>query len=310
MDRLRFGLLGTGYWALHAHGTALASSPHAKLVGVWGRDPSKAATLAKGLGASAYEDLEALFGDVDAVAISLPPDVQARLAVRAAQAGCHLLLDKPLALDVQEAESVAQAVDVARVAAVVFFTARFRPEVEAWLDEAARSGPWHAAHLAHYANIFGAGSPFGGSAWRRDRGALWDFGPHALATLIPVLGPVSSVVARRGFPGTDTVHLLLTHASGATSLASLSLTMPPAAATSHVTLYGDRGVSVRPEGHFDAAGALRNAIAELAGLVESGQREHRCDVHFGAGVVQVLACAETALSLPGADVASAGVPGG
>ena len=46
MAPLRVGLLGTGYWALHVHGTALTASPRASLEGVWGRDPAKAHDLA------------------------------------------------------------------------------------------------------------------------------------------------------------------------------------------------------------------------------------------------------------------------
>ncbi|MGH9105568.1 MAG: Gfo/Idh/MocA family protein [Acidimicrobiales bacterium] len=208
---LSFGLLGTGYWALHTHGTALAASPHAELRGVWGRDPAKARDLGKRLGAEGYEDLDELLGEVDAVAIALPPDIQAELAVRAARAGCHLLLEKPLALSVEAAQAVVRAVDEAGVASVVFFTSRFRPDVEDWTGSAAEAGAWYSAHLVHYANIYQPGSPYAGSAWRRERGALWDIGPHGLAALLPVMGPVTSVAARSGPAGSDTVHLVLTH---------------------------------------------------------------------------------------------------
>jgi predicted dehydrogenase len=133
---VRFGLLGTGHWAADTHGATLATHSTAELVAVWGRDPAKAATVAGQLGARAYDDVEALFADVDAVAIALPPDVQAGLAVRAARAGCHLLLDKPLALTVEAADEVVEAVDKAGVASLVFFTNRFRPEIEKFLANA------------------------------------------------------------------------------------------------------------------------------------------------------------------------------
>ena len=70
-----------------------------------------------------------MLADVDAVAIALPPDVQAPLAARAARAGKHLFLDKPLALSVTAADDVVAAVTDAGVRSVVFFTSRFRPEV-------------------------------------------------------------------------------------------------------------------------------------------------------------------------------------
>ena len=77
MTPLRFGLLGTSYWALNTHGAALARSPHCRLEGVWGRDPAKAGDVAAHLGTKAYPDLDELLGQVDAVAMSVPPDVQA-----------------------------------------------------------------------------------------------------------------------------------------------------------------------------------------------------------------------------------------
>src|ERR671930_1053210 len=124
---LRFGLLGTGYWARETHAAALASHDDADFVGVWGRDPAKAAGVAERYGVRGFGEVEELLEQVDAVAISLPPDVQADLAVRAAGAGRHLLLEKPLALSLDDARRVVDAAETAKVSSVVFFTARFQP---------------------------------------------------------------------------------------------------------------------------------------------------------------------------------------
>ena len=299
MPALRFGLIGTGHWALATQGAALAASPHATLEGVWGRDPAKAEQVAGQLGTRAYPDLDQLLGAVDAVAFAVPPDVQAPLAVRAARAGRHLLLEKPLALSTEQAETVVAATEEAGVAAIVFFTARYRPDGEQWTQEAAAGGPWHSAHLIHYANIFQPGSPYSSSAWRRRSGALWDIGPHALAAVLPIMGPVDSLAARRGPAESDTVHLVLSHAAGGTSTLSLSLTIPPAAVASRLDLYGQNGTRSRPEGGHDAVLAFQAAIAELATMVAGGERAHRCDARFGLEVVRVLAGAEEALRLPG-----------
>jgi predicted dehydrogenase len=296
---LRVGLLGTGYWALHVHGTALIKSPQTTLEGVWGRDPAKADHLGTRLRSKGFEDLDELLSSVDAVSIAVPPDIQAALAVRAARAGCHLLMDKPLALDVSSAQAVVDAVDQAGVAAIVFFTQRFRPDLEDWMKSAAEAGPWHSARLLQYANIFGAGSPFATSAWRKQYGALWDIGPHALAALLPLMGKVTSVVARSGPTGSDTVQVVLNHEPlSATSTLALSLTIPAAATTSQLVLYGEHGARSRPEGTFDAVDTFGIAIDELVALIESGERAHRCDSHFGLEVVRVLAAAEQALELP------------
>jgi predicted dehydrogenase len=303
MAPLRVGLLGTGYWALHVHGTALTASPQASLEGVWGRDPAKAHDLATRLRTKGYADLDELFGSVDAVSIAVPPDIQADLAVCAASAGCHLLMDKPLALNVNSAQAVVEAVDRAGVAAIVFFTQRFRPDQEDWMRSTMEAGPWHSARLVQFANIFGPGSPYATSAWRKQYGALWDIGPHALAALLPLMGKVTSVAARSGPEGSDTVQVVLSHEPlSATSTLSLSLTMPAAATTSQLVLYGEHGARARPEGNFDSVSAFGVAIGELAGLVGSGERAHRCDARFGLEVVRVLSAAEQALELPGIEL--------
>ena len=139
MAALRFGLVGTGYWAQEAHATALAGHEDADLIGVWGRDPAKTEAAAARFGIAGYTDLDRLLAEVDAV-IAVPPDVQAELAVRAAAAGRHLLLDKPLALSLDGADKVAEAVAAGGVASLVFFTLRFLPEVAAWMEETGAPG--------------------------------------------------------------------------------------------------------------------------------------------------------------------------
>ncbi|HYN92279.1 MAG TPA: Gfo/Idh/MocA family oxidoreductase, partial [Pilimelia sp.] len=169
---MTFGLLGTGYWAAETHAAALAVHPEADFVGVWGRDAGKTQALATRYGVRAYDDVDALIADVDAVAVALPPDVQAELAARAAAAGRHLLLDKPLALDVAAADRVVAAVRDRGLASVVFFTSRFFPTVEDFLTGLAGDGPWHGARATRLSSAFQPGSPYANSPWRRERGGL------------------------------------------------------------------------------------------------------------------------------------------
>lgn len=225
---IRVGLFGTGPWARRAHGPGLAGHAGVELVGVWGRRPGAAAEVAAEFGGRAYPDQEALIADVDAVAIALPPALQAPLAAKAATAGRHLLLDKPLAATVEDAHAVADAVDAAGVASVVFFTLRFDAGSAAWIDRQAATGDWYTGRADWYGAVFGrpspAASPYAASPWRQEKGGLWDVGPHALSVLLPVLGDVTEVHASRG--AGDTTHLTLRHDSGASSTAVLTLTAP------------------------------------------------------------------------------------
>ncbi|MFF3501352.1 Gfo/Idh/MocA family protein [Streptomyces sp. NPDC003247] len=292
---MRIGLLGTGPWAQMVHAPALSAHGSVDLVGVWGRRPAAARELAERHGTRPYADVDALIADVDAVAVALPPDVQADLAVRAAEAGRHLLLDKPVAATVLGARAVARAVREAGVASVVFFTTRFLPEPEAWIAEQASAGGWFTGHAQWLGAVFTGDSPFA-TPWRREKGALWDVGPHALSVLLPVLGDVRRVSAAGRGPG-DTVHLVLDHAGGASSTLTLSLTAPPSAAGSAVELRGEAGVVRLPPSASDAVSALGRAADALGAAARDG-RPHACDAAFGLRVTEVLAEAE-ALSAGG-----------
>jgi predicted dehydrogenase len=287
---MRFGLLGTGYWAETTHGAALAAHPRAQLGGVWGRDPAKTRALAERLGTIPYEDVDALLADVDAVAVALPPDVQAPLAARAAAAGKHLLLDKPLALTVPGAEAVVAAAERSGVASVVFFTGRFDPVVIEALAEAERVGGWTAARVTMLVSIYRSGSPYAQSAWRRQHGGLWDIGPHALSRLLPMLGPVRQVTAFAG--ARDTTHVLLRHVTGVVSEMALTLNAPADVSVFEVVLYGESGVVELPSGSIGAVEAFGDAIDQLIAQAGTADPRHACDVVFAAQVVRVLAAAE------------------
>src|SRR3954469_14711917 len=185
--RMRFGLVGTGFWARVTHAAGLQKHPDAELAGIWGRSPQKAAALADDLGVAAFDDLDAMLDVVDAVAFAVPPDAQAEFAVRAAERGRHLLLDKPLALDLAAADRVVRAVEESAVRATVFFTNRYVPEVDEWLG-GLPGDDWFAGRVRILGNIFEPGSPYADSGWRQERGALWDVLPHALSIALPILG--------------------------------------------------------------------------------------------------------------------------
>ncbi|WP_091202594.1 Gfo/Idh/MocA family protein [Micromonospora narathiwatensis] len=289
---MRFGLFGTGYWAAETHAAAIDAHPRAELAGVWGRDPEKVAALAARHGVPAFGDVDELLAACDAIAVALPPDVQAEIAVRAAGVGRHLLLDKPLALSLAEADRVVAAAQASGVASVVFFTQRFHPNVTGFLAATAAAGGWQHARATMFASIFQPGNPYGNSPWRRERGALWDIGPHALSLILPVLGRVTRVAAMDGPSGL--VHLLLTHDGGATSTLSLTLDAPTEATTHDFVFFGENGTETVPPGDGSALQAFGTAIDQLLEEVEAGTRDHRCDVRFGREVVAVLDAAETA----------------
>ncbi|MFI9271533.1 Gfo/Idh/MocA family protein [Kitasatospora sp. NPDC052896] len=286
---MRIGLLGTGPWAGRVHAPVLAAHPGVEFAGVWGRRPEAAGALAAAHGVTAYQDVDALLDAVDAVTVALPPSVQPELAVRAARAGRHLLLDKPLATDVERAAAVVAAADRAGVRSQVFFTLRFDREQAAWTAAQAAAGDWFTGRVEWLAAVFTTDSPYAASPWRREKGPLWDIGPHALSVLLPTLGEVEQVTVVAG--AADTVHLVLRHVGGASSTADLGLSAPPPAAGRSVELRGPAGVAVLPDSTAGPGAAFHRAVDALL----SGE-PHDCDAAFGLRVVRILAAAEEALA--------------
>jgi predicted dehydrogenase len=290
---LRFGLVGTGWWAEEVHARALVNSPAAELAAVGGRDPTKASRVAQRWGAEVAGDLDELIGGVDALTFAVPPHVQAPIATRAASAGRHLLLEKPTARDRDAATELARTAAENGVASVVFFTWRHDPGVAAWLDDVADAGPVGAE--AHWVgSIFADDSHFD-TPWRREPGAaLWDVGPHALSVVVPLLGSVTAVAGAL-HDGSGTVRILLRHDGGGSSALTLSLSAPQAATTTEVRAMTSAGWSSAPTPRLGSAELLGRAIGEVAAAVDDGATTHSLDAGFGAEVVGVLAEAEALL---------------
>jgi predicted dehydrogenase len=289
---MRFGLVGTGHWARIAHAPALAATDDVEFAAVWGRNPQAAAELAAQHQATAYPDIAEFLAAVDAVSFAAPPDVQAATAVRAAGAGRHLLLEKPIATSRAAADELVQAVADAGVASVVFFTYRFRADVRAWLHTVAQHGPWSGGSAIWLGSALQPDSPFN-TPWRQEKGGLWDLGPHALSLLWPAIGPVTAVTADAGRG--DLTHLVLHHEGGATSTVTLTGSAPEAADNGlELSLWGQAGRSAAPTGYGQSVASLRTALTELVTSARSGQA-HPCDVRFGHDVGEVIAAAQDQL---------------
>jgi predicted dehydrogenase len=205
------------------------------------------------------------------------------------------LLDKPLALTVADADAVVAEVDSRNLASVIFFTHRYQPTTVEALAQATETGGWHGGYAISFGSIYGEGNPYAESVWRQEHGGLWDIGPHALSVLIPVLGPVRSVVAVSG--PRQTTHVTLTHSSGAVSTMSLTLDCAPLASRAETTLHGESGWVTLPTFDGNAIGSLSRAITQLIEARPSGR--HPLDVRFGRDVVAILAAAEASANTGG-----------
>ncbi len=164
--------------------------------------------------------------------------MQVDLASRAAAEGKALLLEKPLGPDLASARRLADAVAESGVISIMGLILRFAPEVQAFLDEVRRIRPigGSATWISGAHNLATPRSP-----WRVAGGPLLDVGPHLLDLLEAALGPIERIRAH-GRPSGWT-GLLLDHAGGAVSEASLCVPLPHNRPERFVRIVGEDGVA-------------------------------------------------------------------
>lgn len=123
MKKWRVAVLGLGHWySAFNLARALTEYPHAELVGAWWRDSAQLDAFSSTFGIRAHRDYrEALErDDVDIVHLAAPVSDLHDLTIAAAQAGKHILLGKPMAMNVQQADRMVEAVERAGVTCVPF----------------------------------------------------------------------------------------------------------------------------------------------------------------------------------------------
>ncbi|HKS46239.1 MAG TPA: Gfo/Idh/MocA family oxidoreductase [Amycolatopsis sp.] len=285
-EPIRVGLVGAGPWAKSVHAPGLADHPGTTLTAVWSRRKEAAEELGHAHGAQACADFDELLGQVEAVAFAVPPVVQAELAVVAAKAGKHVILEKPLAPDVPAAERLADVISGAGVASLMMLTLRYAIETRDWLAALAATGGWTGGGARWLSGAL-LGGQYSGSPWRHETGALADIGPHALDLLDAALGPIVGVVAASRTPA-DLWHLILAHEGGATSSATLSVKVPVTPSVVDIAVYGQHGYRAlgrKPGGGPESYIAL---LDDFAAMIATGTTAHPCDVQRGLHLQRLL----------------------
>ena len=128
---VRIGLMGAGFMG-HMHANCYANIPEAQVVAVADIQREKAEEVAAQHGAKVYTTFGSLLkrDDLDAVDICLPTYMHAKYAVKVAQRGLNMLLEKPLALTMRNANRIVAAVRESGVKCMVAHVIRFWPEYQ------------------------------------------------------------------------------------------------------------------------------------------------------------------------------------
>jgi predicted dehydrogenase len=123
---VRTGVWGVGAWG-EKHARVYRALPGAELVGVHDRDGARAREVAGRHGCRAFDDPDELLAACEAVSIALPTVEHRAATERAAAAGRHALVEKPMAVTVEEADAMTAAAQRAGVVLQVGHVERFNP---------------------------------------------------------------------------------------------------------------------------------------------------------------------------------------
>jgi predicted dehydrogenase len=283
---LKIAFSGTGYIS-QIHARAAQSLPGVELVAVVNHRPGSRIEFVAAFGIPRqYETVEELLqdGEVDAISINTPNYLHAPQTVAALEAGVHVMVEKPMAMNVGEAEKMLAASEKSGAALMVAHCWRFDEEV-LWLKKQV-----DAARLGRIVRTKGYGvhSNWGPGGWFTQNkfaggGALADMGIHAIDTARFLLGdpqPVD-VYAKIGtyykdFDVDDTGLILINWDNGVTSYVESGWWQPhmdgPEAATQ---LYGLKGFG----SVFPTLLELPNLAEERVEKVDGGfthPREQQC----------------------------------
>ena len=180
MNKVGFGVIGTGIVGGAWHADVYSRMPQSKLVAVCDLDEGRATEVAKKHGVEAvYTDYRQLLAnpDVTAISIATPDHAHREIAVAAAEAGKHILVEKPLATTVEDGEAMVSAARKHKVKLAVDFHNRVSaPFVNA--KQSVQSGELGTLTYiyAHLSNTTLVAREM--LRWAAKSSALWFLGSH------------------------------------------------------------------------------------------------------------------------------------
>jgi len=198
-DKIRFGLIGYGkVAALHAQ--ALRTAAHCELVSVTGHHKEKRDAFAALWGLASRDNIEAMVkkDGVEAVVITTPHLQHPHDAMEALGAGCHVLVEKPLALSVSEAETMIRASQVRGRLLGVVSQRRWYPScrrIRTAIDEGLLGEPalGQLTILGWRDESYYRSDPWRGSWQHEGGGVIVNQAPHQFDLLCWYMGEVAEV---------------------------------------------------------------------------------------------------------------------
>jgi predicted dehydrogenase len=315
---IRVGIIGAGNIARsHVDGYLRAGS-HARIAAIADVDGAHAAALAQEAGgaASVFEDYREMLAAevVDAVDICLPHHLHADAIVAAAEAGRHVLCEKPLCLTIEEAHRIRQAVSAAGITLMCSHNQLYMPPVAAArkaIEDGLVGRVYEARTTDSFYNDFDPSS----MGWRAHRatsggGELIDTGYHPTYLLLYLVGrspvEVTAMLGRHRLTfmeGEDSATVLVRFEDGSIGTIVTSWAYQPAGSTERFSVVGEAGSlwsdgktlfhrrrggdTVRLVEPTDEVGTIQLAVLDFIRCLREGRRPINTEIE-GIEVLKVI----------------------
>jgi UDP-N-acetyl-2-amino-2-deoxyglucuronate dehydrogenase len=252
VKKLNFGIIGCGRIA-YKHAEAIKKNEKANLLYVCDIIEERAVDYKNKYGAERYftdyhEMLE--MPDLDVVNICTPSGMHAEMGIAAAKAGKHVIVEKPMALSLKEADALLNACDENRVKLAVCFQNRFNPPVQKLrraLEEGRFGKLTHASAVVRWfrPQDYYDQAPWRGT-WAMDGGCLMNQSIHNIDLLQWMMGPVESVFGYtannfRKIEAEDVGVAVLKFKNGALGVIEASTTIYPENLEETLAIFGEKG---------------------------------------------------------------------
>ena len=247
----RIGLVGCGRISKN-HFDALRKVDGLALSAVCDIDAERAVRAGEEQGVPSYRSLDEMLraGDVDVVTICTPSGLHSAHGIAAAQAGKHVVTEKPMSLSLRQADDLVRACDDAGVQLFVVKQNRLNPPIQL-LKRAVDKGRFGRIFMANVTvrwqrpQEYYDAEPWRGT-WEFDGGAIMNQASHYVDLMQWLVGPVESVMGKtatqaRRIEAEDSGIGILKFRSGALGVIEVNVLTYPRNFEGSITIIGERG---------------------------------------------------------------------
>lgn len=293
--KLNFAIVGCGHIA-KKHAEAIKHAEGAELLAVCDTIPENMTPYIEEYGVQGYEDLDDLLKnpDVDVINICTPSGYHAPLAVKAAKAKKHVVVEKPIALTLEDAQAIIDACNENDVKLSVVHPNRFRPAIQAIrqaMDEGRLGKLSHANATVRWNRnqAYYDQAPWRGTK-SLDGGVLMNQAIHNLDLLLWLMGDIEEVQSMtatrlRKIEAEDVAVGLVRFKNGALGVIEAATTIYPKNLEETLSVFGETGsikiggVTANKIEHWNVASMDETEVETLVKDIEAdpfGKPGHQC----------------------------------